>query len=342
MRQVLRRQFKIFGRFFMELRKGQKIPLNENLLTIKFERQAGVLEIDTAAFMQGGDGKTAEEDFVFYGNPRHSSGCVVHLEDDSLKIDLSKIPPRIEKISFTATIYDAEKRKHNFSKISGAVLKIFSTQTKSQLANFPLENFYRETAIVLGEIYRYKGSWKFNAVGAGFNGGLAALCNNFGIEVIEETPPPEPAPPKVVIPPPPKFTELKRGQSYRLATKNGRLGEISVNLTWTSPPNKKIDLDLCCLYELEDEFVGAVQARRGTGFGKFFWQSGRRTLHQIESRRSLRQNSRRNSQNQRQIFKIHQARFGLRNDLFRHGTLGRRSSCCQNKIAGRRRYYYKS
>lgn len=249
----------------MELRKGQKIPLNENLLTIKFERQAGVLEIDTAAFMQGGDGKTAEEDFVFYGNPRHSSGGVVHLEDDSLKLDLSKIPPHIEKISFTATIYDAEKRKHNFSKISGAVLKIFSTQTKSQLANFPLENFYRETAIVLGEIYRYKGSWKFNAVGAGFNGGLAALCNNFGIEVIEEAPPPEPVAPKVVIPPPPKFIELKRGQPYRLATKNGRLGEISVNLTWTSPPGKKIDLDLCCLYELEDEFVGAVQA-----LGNFF------------------------------------------------------------------------
>ena len=255
----------------MELRKGQKISLNENFLTIKFERIAGSVEIDTAAFLQSGNEKVSDEDFIFYGNPKHFSGGVMHLEDDTLEIDLSKIPARTDKISFTATIYDAEKRKQNFSKIRGAIFKIFSTQTRNEIITFPLENFNIETAIVLGEIYRYKGSWKFNAVGAGFNGGLAALCKNFGIEVIEEenSPPPpiapEPQTTRIVVPPPPTKIELQRGQSYKIPLQNGRLGIIEVNLKWQNPPRKKIDLDLCCLYELDDEYVGAVQA-----LGNFF------------------------------------------------------------------------
>ena len=251
----------------MELRKGQKIPLNENFLTVKFERNAGNIEIDTAAFLQCGNSKVEDEDFIFYGNPRHNSGGIVHKENDSLDINLPKIPLRIDKISFTATIYDADKRRQNFSQVDNAVFRIYSAQTGEEIANFELEKFYRETAIVIGEIYRYKGSWKFNAVGAGFYGGLAALCKNFGIEVIEEVQPIEEPPPKIVIPPPTKKIELQRGQRHNLSVKNGKLGEISINLKWSSPQKtkKNIDLDLCCLYELEDEFVGAVQA-----LGNFF------------------------------------------------------------------------
>ena len=170
----------------MEIRKGQKVLLHENFLRIQFERNSGSVEIDTAAFLQGDDEKVAEEDFIFYGNSKHNSGGVVHLENDLLEVNLKKIPSRIKKISFTATIYDAEKRRQNFGKVSGAVLKIFSASTGEEIFSFTPEKFNIETAIVLGEIYRHKGDWKFNAVGAGFNGGLAALCKNFGIEVSEE------------------------------------------------------------------------------------------------------------------------------------------------------------
>lgn len=269
----------------MEIRKGQKVLLHENFLCVKFERNSGAVEIDTAAFLQGDGEKVSDEDFIFYGNPNHHSGGVVHLEDDSLEIDLQKIPARIKKISFTATIYDAENRKQNFSKISGAVLKIFSTSTGAEIFSFTPEKFNIETAIVLGEIYRYKGDWKFNAVGAGFNGGLSALCKNFGIEVSEEQNSPPPAQNFSIPPAPPKQKNsqpvqnnsslltpnsslvMQRGQRSKLKTKNGKLGTIEINLKWNSPQKSKknIDLDLCCLYELDDEYVGAVQA-----LGNFF------------------------------------------------------------------------
>ena len=285
----------------MELGKGQKIPLNENFLTIKFQRPDSALEIDTAAFLTDERGKVAgDEDFVFYGNARHNSGAVTHNNDDSIDIDLSRIPRHVEKISLTATIYEADKRRQNFSMIKGAVLKIFGA--RGEIATFPLENFSVETAIVLGEVYRYKGAWKFNAKGAGFSGGLAALCNDFGIEVkdVQPQPPPEPPKPKIntsrerstksrekiKIPPPPqareeppqpKKVELRKGQKVSLVKKGNTLGEIVINLNWSQPPKKSgffsrftsqgIDLDLACLFELKDGNIGAIQAL-GNHFGE--------------------------------------------------------------------------
>lgn len=275
----------------MQLGKGQKVPLNENFLTIKFQRPDSALDIDTAAFLTQANGKVAgDEDFVFYGNARHNSGAVNHNDDDSIDVDLSRIPRHVERISLTATIYDADNRNQNFSMIRGSVLKIFGT--RGEIANFPLENFTVETAIVLGEIYRYKGSWKFNATGAGFSGGLAALCNNFGIEVKDSPPEPiEPEKPKVntrrekiKIPPPPtrqeppqpKKVELRKGQKVNLIKKGSQLGEIVINLNWSQPQQKSgffgrfasrgIDLDLACLFELKNGNIGAIQAL-GNHFG---------------------------------------------------------------------------
>ena len=299
----------------MELRKGQKIALNENFIIAKFERNSGALDIDTSAFLLGMNGKAAsDEDFVFYGNPKHNSGGVTY-DEDTIKIDLKKIPRHIEKISITATIYDAAKRKQNFSQVKNSMLRL-KASNGYDIATFNLDNFTVETAIVLGEIYRYKGAWKFNATGAGFSGGLAALCKNFGIEVSDEmsapqnVEPPKPdstridtrrekSPSKKSTPPinlsqsdktpptntPPKKVELKKGQKVNLVKKgNEPLGEIVINLNWNQPAqssrgffdqifgnrSKGIDLDLCCLYELKDGEIGAIQAL-GKHFGNLHY-----------------------------------------------------------------------
>ena len=118
----------------MQLAKGQKIPLNENSLIFKFEHPNSALEIDTAAFLTQSNGKVAgDDDFVFYGNTNHISGGVIH-KNDAIEINLDKIPRHVEKISLTATIYDADKRNQNFSMIRGAVLKILSLYGDSKIS----------------------------------------------------------------------------------------------------------------------------------------------------------------------------------------------------------------
>lgn len=152
-------------------------------------------DLDAAAFMLGSNGKVpADSDFVFYGNLKHSSGAVLHMgdnltgagegDDEQIKIDLSKVPANIEKIAFTVTIYEAEERRQNFGQVSNAFIRVVDEARNQELIRYDLgEDFSVETAVVVGEIYRNNGEWKFNAIGSGFKGGLRALCLNFGVNV---------------------------------------------------------------------------------------------------------------------------------------------------------------
>ena len=188
----------------IKLSKGQKIDLTKsnpllNKVLIGLGWKAGSnVDLDTAAFLLRADGRVeSDEDFVFYGNLRHKSGAVEHSGDNTtggygdaeqIHIDLKRVPEYIAKIDFTATIYDAQSRRQNFGMVHEAYIRVVDESSEQELLRFDLgENFSVETAIVVGEIYRHKGNWKFNAIGAGFSGGLAALCKNFGVDVDDET-----------------------------------------------------------------------------------------------------------------------------------------------------------
>ena len=188
------------------LTKGQKVDLTKGnpglskLLvglgwdTNKYDG-GQAFDLDAAAFLLGGNGKiTSDTDFIFYGNLKHPSGGAEHMgdnltgegegDDEQIKVDLASIPANIERVTFTVTIYDAEIRHQNFGQVSNAFIRVVDETTNTELIRYDLgEDFSIETAIVVGEIYRHNGEWKFNAIGSGFQGGLKALCGNFGVNV---------------------------------------------------------------------------------------------------------------------------------------------------------------
>jgi tellurium resistance protein TerD len=189
----------------ISLQKGQKVNLTKDnpglknvVVGLGWDVNAfdtgGDFDLDAAAFLLTDSGKVSrQEDFVFYGNLKHPSGGVEHLgdnrtgagegDDEQIKIDLSKIPDNITKIAFTATIYEPEKRRQNFGQISNAFIRIYNEATGEELLRYDLgEDFSIETAAVFGELYKSGNEWKFNAIGSGFQGGLAALCANYGID----------------------------------------------------------------------------------------------------------------------------------------------------------------
>ena len=179
----------------ISVKRGQKADLtknNPNLknIAVKLSWQCDEnFDLDAAAFLLENYGKVKDEtDFVYYNNIKHSSDSVEHKNIDNnseqLKINISKIPTEVTRIAFTLTINDAESLKQNFSQIKNITLQIISEDSNEELLKYTLDDdFSIETAIVVAEIYRYKEDWKFNAIGAGFQGGLAALCNNFGIDI---------------------------------------------------------------------------------------------------------------------------------------------------------------
>ena len=190
----------------INLQKGQKVDLTKGnpklkniLVGLGWDVNAfdsGMdFDLDAAVFMLGKNGKCpTEKEFIFYGNLSHTSGAVNHMgdnltgegdgDDEQIKIDLSKIPENIEKIAFTVTIYDAETRQQNFGQVSNAFIHLLDETNDIELIRYDLgEDFSIETAVVLGELYKHNGEWKFNAIGSGFKGGLATLCEHYGIEV---------------------------------------------------------------------------------------------------------------------------------------------------------------
>ena len=189
----------------VNLSKGQKVSLTKgnpglkNILAglgwdVNAFDSGGDFDLDAAAFMLGADGKCpSENEFIFYGNREHPSGAVIHMgdnltgagegDDEQIRVDLSKVPGNIERIAFTVTIYDAEARRQNFGQISNAFIRLEDEATGTEMIRYDLgEDFSIETAIVVGELYKHNGEWKFNAIGSGFQGGLAALCGHFGID----------------------------------------------------------------------------------------------------------------------------------------------------------------
>ncbi len=190
----------------ISLQKGQKVDLtkgNPSLSKIlvglgwdvnKYDGSAD-FDLDASAFLVGENGKVlSDSDFIFYSNLQHSSGSVIHTgdnltgegegDDEVIKVDLKSVPANISKIAFTVTIYDADVRAQNFGQVSNAYIHIVDETTGNEIIRYDLgEDFSVETAVVVGELYRHNGEWKFNAIGSGFAGGLYALCKNFGVNV---------------------------------------------------------------------------------------------------------------------------------------------------------------
>lgn len=186
--------------------KGQKIDLSKESPGLKkaiiglgwdVNKYDGHFDfdLDASAFLVGENNKVNNDlDFIFYNNLNHSSGFVSHTgdnrtgegegDDEQIVIDFESAPANIHKVAITVTIHDAEARSQNFGQIANAFVRLEDQMTGKEILRYDLtEDFSIETAIVVCEIYRHNGSWRFSAVGSGFEGGLRSLCLNYGLDV---------------------------------------------------------------------------------------------------------------------------------------------------------------
>lgn len=152
-------------------------------------------DLDASAFLADANGKvTQDQDFVFYNNLKSPDGGVEHTgdnrtgegegDDEQIVIHFSKLSSHIERVGIAVTIHDADARSQNFGQVANAFVRVVNPETNEEILRYDLgEDFSVETAVVVCELYRHEGEWKFNAIGSGFSGGLAALCRNYGLEV---------------------------------------------------------------------------------------------------------------------------------------------------------------
>lgn len=172
----------------LNLEKGQKINLEKEAPGItKYDIGMGWdpratdgqdFDLDAIAVMLNADGKiTGADDVIFFNNLNSKCGSLVHTgdnltgegdgDDEVIKVDLSLVPETVNTIAFSAIIFKAVERGQNFGQVSNAYIRAVS-DAGTEVARFDLsEDYSTHTSIILGELYRHNGEWKFNALGEG-------------------------------------------------------------------------------------------------------------------------------------------------------------------------------
>lgn len=187
------------------LSKGQNVSLSKTdpllkhiLIGLGWDARSSDgqdFDLDASVFMTADNGKVPSDDyFVFYNQLKSPCGSVQHTgdnltgdgdgDDESIIVELEKVPANIKSLFVTVTIHDAETRRQNFGQVSNAFVRLVNHETGQEVLRFDLsEDYSTETAMVFGEVYRHNGDWKFRAIGQGYTGGLLALCNQYGVNV---------------------------------------------------------------------------------------------------------------------------------------------------------------
>jgi tellurite resistance protein TerA len=275
--------------------RGQKGKLADlgagNAFTVEVDMQAPGMSVDVSCFGLDAAERLSDDRYMVFYNQLASPEGALRLElagsTARFAVDLERLPATIAKLVFVAAIDGAQTMR-----ALGAC-----SLTLGSALRFPWSgaDFGDEKAVIVAELYRRDGAWRFGAVGQGFNGGLSALLAHFGGTEAAPAPKPTPAPAQAKVSLS-KITLEKRGDKVSLDKRAGRgFGRIHVNLNWNqaataAQPQQQpkagffdkliggaaagrkgrggIDLDLGCMYELADGRRGLVQAL-GNAWGDF-------------------------------------------------------------------------
>ncbi|GGQ26850.1 TerD family protein [Streptomyces mutabilis] len=177
-----------------EFQRGHKARISD--LTAGTDLYVGVqmsgpgLSFDISCFGLDADERLSDDRyFVFFNQPKTPEESIQLLgaqagDTESFRVTLDRIPPQIQKLSFTATIDGAGQ----MSQVASGYIRIVAGGEEVARYPFSGSEFSTERAVMLGDFY-LKDVWRFAAVGQGFDGGLDALLRNFGGEVAEEEAP---------------------------------------------------------------------------------------------------------------------------------------------------------
>lgn len=187
----------------VHLKKGQKFALASAggqlgviQVCLGWDVVNGACDLDASAFMLDQGSRVVGDDwFVFYGQTSSPDGSVTHSgdsqgqgmgDDEIITIDTQRVNPSVQKIAFVVTINEALERGLNFSMVQNAYVRVVDKSTGNELAKFQLTDYYANvTSMVVGELYKHNGAWKFNAIGDGVAKDLAGLCGMYGVNVAD-------------------------------------------------------------------------------------------------------------------------------------------------------------
>lgn len=193
----------------ISLQKGQKVSLSKDNAGLSkvvvglgwdeakrektgfFAPKPKPIDCDASALLIQNGKLRGNDDIVYFGNLKHKTGTIVHMgdnltgagegDDEQIVVDLANVPAQYDRIIIVVNIYQAVQRKQHFGMIQNAFIRLVDQRNNKEMCKYNLtEDYSGMTAMIFGEIYRYNGEWKFNAIGQGTTDpGLGELAKRY-------------------------------------------------------------------------------------------------------------------------------------------------------------------
>lgn len=194
----------------VNLTKGENINLTKEAPGLKnvvvglgwdVLESAGSADLDAMALLLGADGKVrSAKDFIFYGTSKIDGkiksvdGSVEHTgdnltgegdgDDEQIKVSLDTVPADVDKIKFIVDIYQAQSKNQNFGQVKNAFVRLVNGDDQSEIVRYDLsEDYSGKIAVVVAELYRNNGEWKFKALGEGSAVPAGEFAREHGVTV---------------------------------------------------------------------------------------------------------------------------------------------------------------
>ena len=147
-------------------------------------------DLVVATLLCDSDSRALSDDhFVFFNQLSSPDLSVTALEaavgndTEQVEVDLTAVPDDVQRVTVLAYLNDAHGGRRTLGQLRECTVRVLNLADNAELVRS--ENLApaltTETALVLGEVYRAAGGWKFKVIGLGYDGGIAAVARDYGV-----------------------------------------------------------------------------------------------------------------------------------------------------------------
>jgi tellurium resistance protein TerD len=131
----------------------------------------------------------SEQHFVFFNQLSSPELSVTQLESalggdkEQVEVDLASVPAEVARIVVTMYLNDGTAPRRTLGQLREVGVRVLNLAGNAELVRSEnlAPGLTSETALVLGELYRHNGDWKFKVIGDGYASGIAGIASDYGL-----------------------------------------------------------------------------------------------------------------------------------------------------------------
>ena len=178
----------------------KQLKKDASFLRVSLVWDSDECDLDLSAFLLNAKGKAEmDEDLIFYNHTASFGEAVTYDGDnrgnrfemnESMSVRPALIPVTVNKVVFCATIHAEGQTFRDAKNLRFVVTAAESPKAENSepICTLKLSEKYAKcSGMAVFELTRSLGGWKYEPLTQRVNGGLTALCEKFGLQVMDNS-----------------------------------------------------------------------------------------------------------------------------------------------------------